>query len=205
MPSNGSVFGFILIAGILGFVVRLVFPIGQTVFGLQLAFFPLYVSMFTFGIWAYHNSWLDSLPPQQVRLWFRVALGLIGAFPFIMAGMQMSGALDEGLDVVNGGPQWPALVFALWEPFLCVGISLKLIAIFRERCSQTRESWKWLSSSAYTAYIIHPLFVIVVTWGVGKLGLPALVNFLLVTGVAVPATFIVSNLIRRIPGLSRIL
>ena len=50
IPSRTVVLAYIAAAAVLGFAVRLVFPIGHSIHNLQLGFFPMYIILFAAGI-----------------------------------------------------------------------------------------------------------------------------------------------------------
>ncbi len=196
-PSDRAMLRFVVAIGVTAFLVRFVFPTGWTVLGLQLGYFPLYVAFFTFGIWAHGNAWLDRLDRPLVARWgrrARWAMPLLLATPFV-----------GGIDEVNGGPHLAALLYAMWEPWICVGMSVWLLVLFRERWATQGALARRMSRSAYTAYIIHPFFVVCGTALVAQLPPEPLLRFVALCALSVPATFAVADVIRRLPGLSRIL
>jgi len=202
LPNNAKVLGFVISIGLVAFAVRMVFPTGWGILGLQLGFFPLYVPMFVFGVFAHGNGWLQDLGRAQADLWFRAALVAIVAMPAIIL---LGGGLSGSADAFNGGATWQALVYAMWEPVVCVGISMKLVWLFRERFAAQGKIARRLAPSAYTAYIVHPVFVICGTALLSALPLGPLLQFLALGSLAVVSSFAVADAIRRAPGLDRIL
>ena len=205
IPSNAAILCFGIVMGLAAFFVRLGVPVGSTVLGLQMGYFPLYICMFVFGIRASRNSWLNELDRSRANLWFTVAVVFICLLPFIMIGMKLTGAMDEGFSVVYGGPNWQALVYAMWEPFVCIGICMKLLVVFRDRLNVANTVTRAMSASAYTVYIIHPFFVILGTWLVAGLSVPVFVLFGMASLLGISSCFLVANVIRKLPLLSRIL
>ncbi|MCW5892992.1 MAG: acyltransferase family protein [bacterium] len=196
-PSDRTILGFVVGIGLTAFLVRFVFPTGWDVLGLQLGYFPLYVAFFTFGLRAHANRWLDGLDRPFVACWgrrARWAMPLLLATPFV-----------GGIGQVNGGPHLAALLYAMWEPWICVGMSAWLLVLFRERWATQGRLARRLSRGAYTAYIVHPFFVVAGTALVALLPPQPLLRFVVLCALAVPATFAVADGIRRLPGLSRIL
>ncbi len=200
--SNKRILGFIFIIGLLTFVLRLVIHVGDDLFGLQIAYFPLYIAFFIFGVQAYRAGWLEQLDARQATRWFRISLALIAALPLIVV---LSGALEGAGDAFQGGLNWQALVYAVWEPFLCVGICMKLLAVFRAVLNTSPKLTQLLAKSAYTAYIIHPFFVVAATGLAQAWPLPPAIIFLLVSPFAVGSCFFSANLIRQAPLLNKIL
>jgi len=201
-PTNRRILIFILAVGVLTFLLRLICPVGWGILDLQIGYFPLYICMFTFGILAYRSSWLDQLRAGQANLWFCVSIALILALPFIMI---LGGALEGKGDNFRGGLNGLAFTYAMWEPFLCVGISMKLLVVFRARLNRTNALTRRLSQSAYTAYILHPFFVVPGTFLAMGLPLPPLAIVLIVCPLVLAACFFCSNLIRQAPLLNRVL
>jgi len=197
-PGARQILRFVLAVGAVAFVVRLLFPTGWQILGLQLGYFPLYIAFFVFGVWAHGNGWLDCLDRAQARRWGRGAW--IASAAFVAAV-----ALGGGPDRVNGGPNLAALGYAMWEPWLCVAISIRLLVWFRERFATQGALARHMARSAYTAYIIHPFFVVCGTTLVARLPVDPLLRFPVLCALAVGTTFALSDVIRRAPGLSRIL
>jgi fucose 4-O-acetylase-like acetyltransferase len=200
LPGDSAVLAFILIIGAVAFLVRLVCPTGTDFLGLQLGFFPLYVCLFVFGIFAYRWSWLDQLTERQATRWFHVSLAAILALPviFVIAG-------PENGQLSSGGLNWLAYAYAAWEPFVCVGISMKLLVFFRERLNRRNALTARLSKSAYTVYILHPFFVVAATGLMKDLPLPPLALALLACPLVLIVAFTCANVIRQIPLLNRVL
>ncbi|HEX72492.1 MAG TPA: acyltransferase [Candidatus Hydrogenedentes bacterium] len=201
-PNNRRILGFILAIGLVTFFVRLAYPVGTERIGLQVGYFPLYIAFFIFGIQAYRAGWLDHVEPAQTALWFRIAVALIIALPAILI---LGGALNGGGDAFSGGLTPQALVYALWEPFLCVGISMKLLALFRARWSLASAFSRLLAESAYAAYIIHPFVVVLATRLARDWPVPPMLTFLIIAPIAVASCFFIANMIRQAPLLNKVL
>jgi glucan biosynthesis protein C len=208
LPGHGTILAFVLVTGVLAFGVRFFFPVGETVFNLQFAYFPLYVSMFFIGIYAYRCSWLDQLGPEIARPWFRAALVLIAAMPVTLilasAGAEVGTGAGGDAGRFAGGPHWEAYAYAAWEPVLCVGISMKLLVFFRDRLSRDTPLRIRASKSAYTVFIIHPFFVVMGTWLLATSPLDPLLKFALLCPATVLSCFAVSDLVRRAPLIRQV-
>lgn len=201
-PNNRRILGFILGIGLVTFFVRLAYPVGAHLIGLQIGYFPLYIAFFIFGIQAYRAGWLDQFESAQTALWFRIAVALIIALPPIF---MLGGGLSDGGDAFRGGLTPQALVYALWEPFLCVGISMKLLALFRARWHSASALSRLLAQSAYAAYIIHPFFVVLTTRLARDWPVPPMLTFLITAPIAVTFCFFIANMIRQAPLLKKVL
>jgi fucose 4-O-acetylase-like acetyltransferase len=208
LPGHATILGFVFTTGVAAFMVRLVYPVGETVFNLQLGYFPLYVCMYYVGISAYRKAWLDQLEAETTRPWFSAALALIVGMPVVLI---LGGALSDasvasgrGPDPFVGGLHWEAYAYAAWEPVLCVGISLKLLLVFRDRFRRETPFRARASKSAYTVYILHPFFVVVGTWLLAAAPVEPLLKFAILCPAAVLSCFAVSDLVRRMPLVRRV-
>jgi surface polysaccharide O-acyltransferase-like enzyme len=76
---------------------------------------------------------------------------------------------------------------------MCIGLTI----LFREYFNRQGNVWKVLAKSQYTAYIIHPIIVLLFQAILFNLGLPPFIKFLLVTLASIPVTFLISNWVRR--------
>ena len=202
LPTNRAMIGFVIAIGIAAFAVRLWWPVGTGILGLQFGYFPLYVSMYIFGVWACRFGWLNALTRRQANYWFGASLVLILLMPVLMV---VGGALSDGTDSFMGGMHWQAFAYAAWEPTLCLGISMKLLVLFRDRFNRAGRLSRSLSRSAYTTYILHPFFVVVGTYWLSEAAIPPLLKFLVLTVLATTACFAVSDVVRRAPLLRKIL
>ena len=152
-----------------------------------------------FGVWAHGNGWLERLDRAEVRPWGPGAG--IASVAFVVAVV-----LGGGPDRVNGGLNLAALGYAMWEPWLCVAISMGLLVWFRDRLAAQNGLARRMARSAYTAYIIHPFLVVCGTALVARLPVDPLLRFPVLCVLAASSTFALSDvIIRRAPGLARIL
>jgi len=107
-----------LATGAIGFALRLQWPVGKEVWGLQPGYFASYVVLFVVGCVAASPRWLERLPDRQVRTGRRVAWIALPVLPIVVL-------LGSGLLGIQGQPDggWsiPALICALWEPFVAWG------------------------------------------------------------------------------------
>ena len=152
-PGNAIIVLFALLTGMGAFLVRLVFPIGWnfSLLNLQFPFFVLYIALFIVGLIAYRRNWLLGLPDAKGKLWLGIAIVLI----LLFAPMSLIGGGLESLQLFMGGFNWQAMVYALWEAFLCISMCIGLIYVFRCYLNRQGRLAKFLSPNAYIAYIIH--------------------------------------------------
>ncbi len=202
-PSNAAIALFALLLGVAGFLVRLWHPIDWKIqlLNLQLPFFSQYIALFVLGLIAYRRNWLLNLPASTGRFWLRVAVAIILLFvPLALAG----GALESDRPF-KGGWHWQALAYAWWESYLCLAMCIGLIYLFRRYGDRQGRLARFLSPNAYAAYVVHGPVITAVALAMRDLALYPLLKFVLAVLVALPLSFGLSSLIRKIPYTTRVL
>ena len=196
-PGPGKLLGFAVGLGLFAFCVRLVLPAAtHQLLQLQLGYFPQYVAMFALGVAAERQGWLRGAIPWAAEhrargfIWAALAFEL----PLLIVGT--AGRPD--VTAFYGGWHWQALGYALWEPFVCVGMGVWLLAAGRRRLDRPGPVWRFLSDQSYTAYIIHPLVLVGVALAWRGVAAEALVKFLVTGTVATAVAFGLAWAIRRV-------
>jgi len=182
--------------------VRQFIPVGENIFGLQLGYFPGYIFLFAVGIAAWRHDWLRQLTWKRARPWI---INLAIAWPCLPIGIVIArAAAGQGKTNFGGGLSWPAILYALWEPFVAWGMICLWLLLFRERMNQPSAFWDWLNRRAYAVYIIHPFFLVGIALLLHPWAAPALVKFAVTGTLAIVTCWLVSDPIVRIPGIRRI-
>lgn len=200
-PTNRVIVGSIIGITLGTFFVRIWYPVGVEVFKFQLAHFVHYGFCFWVGILAYRGRWFESLSRSRTKVWRIVAPVTVIALPFMMG----FGGATENLEVFLGGFSWQAFITSAWESIACLSIIISLLYVFQKRYNGQGSLLRWMSPNFYTVYIMHQLVVVAIM--VPFLGptMPTALKFVLVALISVPACFLVSDLIRRIPYARRVL
>jgi glucan biosynthesis protein C len=197
---------FVLAMAAVSYLARMVVPLGKTVFGFPtLAYLPQYLSFFILGTIAYRCNWFRSLPGSMGMVGFLAAVlaGVI-LFPLAFSGRLFSLEVTPALSKAFGDGQWRSAVYALWDSMFAVGMCLALIALFRRFFNGKGRLGRFLSQHSYTVYIIHtPTVVFLAVAGRG-IDLESLLKFGMAAVIVVPTCFAVAYLVRKIPGVSRI-
>lgn len=200
-PSGKTFFGVAIVTGLIAFVIRLVYPTGEGPLELQLGYFPSYILLFIAGIIAQRHSWLEQIPQRLKNIWKWSAICLIPVMPL---GLILTGGLDGNINF-NGGLNVQAFIYAMWEPFVCLGIILTLFNWFQLRFNTVNTFTKWLSGNAYTVYLIHPPIIVGWTIAFHGITLPAAIKWIIVSALSVVVCFVVASLIRMLPYAKRVL
>jgi peptidoglycan/LPS O-acetylase OafA/YrhL len=105
----------------------------------------------------------------------------------------------------SGGPTWPAILYAFWEPFVAWGIIAAYLLIFRELLNRPSTLWSWLGRRAYAVYIIHPVVLVGVSLLFRGWTAPALAKWGVVGPLACIVCWLVADPLVRLPGLRRVI
>jgi surface polysaccharide O-acyltransferase-like enzyme len=202
-PGNAAIVLFALLTGAGAFLVRLVFPVDWnfSLLNLQFPFFVLYIALFIVGLIAYRRNWLLRLPDAKGKLWLGISIALI----LLFVPMALIGGAMENDQPFKGGLNWQAMAYAQWEAFLCVGMCIGLIYLFRRYLNRQGRLAKFLSPNAYIAYIIHAQVITATALVLRNVDLYPLLKFGLAVVIAVPLSFVLGNLIRKLPYTDRVL
>jgi len=177
-------------------------PVGHDVFGLQLGYFAGYIFLFAVGIAAWRYDWLRQLSWNHARPWI---WALFIAWPCMPVVTAVARALN-GPDKSNfsGGLSWPAILYALWEPFVAWGLIAAWLLVFRQRMNQPSDLWAWLSRRSYAVYIIHPAVLVAIALLLHGWAAPALVKFGVTGLVACTVAWLVADPLVRLPRVRRV-
>jgi glucan biosynthesis protein C len=202
-PTNGAIALFALLLGLASFIVRLWLPImwNWELLNLQLPFFAQYIALFLVGLVAYRRNWLLRLPEATGRLWLGVGVFAM----FVFWPMAILGGMDKNIQLFFGGWNWQAMAYALWESFVCVGMCIGQVYIFRLLANRQGTLARFLSPNAYAAYLIHGPVIVIVAYTARDIAIYPLLKWALVALIAVPLCFLISSLIRKLPHTQRIL
>ena len=195
-PADAALLGAALVTGAAALALRTAWPVGVNVWGLQLGYFASYVVLFGFGAIAARRRWLEDIPPDKVRRWWRIALVALPTLPILYFASRAVPAL--GGRVLGG-------VYAFWEPLVAWGVILKLLWLFQRRFAVLGGGGRALARRAYTIFIIHPPVLVAVALAWRSVAAPALLKFVVTGSVSCAVCFVVAGGLLRIPALRKIL
>lgn len=186
----------IVIITAVAFFARLFYPMGTNITNLQIGFFSAYIFMFLAGIIAAKAQILKQISLRDGKRWLMISLGI--GIPGWLLIMFLGGPSD-GIMLIEGGMNWPAFFYALWESFFCVTFILALVGIFKHRINIGGRFQQFLSDNAFGVFVFHTPVLIRISVLLKDVLMPSIPKFILISIVAVIASFLVSWLIRRIP------
>ena len=190
-----------------------IWPFGIIPLPMEPAHYLQYVMMFVMGILAYRFQWLEkgrSSESHQARLDGRVVTELDAVKMSNGTGLTtllIGIALAVGNYLRDGGP-WNDFVwqwFGIYESLMCVFISFGLIWLFREFVSGTSRFWQWCAAQSYGAYVFHLILMIVLQNVVDSIWMGAFGKFLFIGIVTTILAFLLTWIVRMIPGVKRAL
>lgn len=200
-PTSRTLGVTALLLGITAFAVRFIYPTGASVLGMQFGYFPSYILFYIAGFIAYRSNWLERIPENLAKTWFRISLLSI---PILPIGLVATGALDGQLSF-EGGANLQAFIYAMWEPFVAIGICLMLLIRFKERYNKANALSLTMSNTAYTVYIIHPPIIVGISLMLQGVPLHPAIKFGIVGVTGIASCFFAAYLVCKIPYAKRIL
>ena len=201
-PTDVALLLAALATGVVAFALRLQWSVGQEVWGLQLGYFASYVMLFVTGCLAASPRWLERWPAAQVSTWRRVAWLALPVLPVVAL---LGGPLLGLRGLPEGGWSIPALVYALWEPFVAWGVILALLQRFQRRFGELGPFGTRLVRRAFAIYVIHPPVVVAVTLAWRHVATPALLKFAVSGSLACVLCYLLAGLLLRLPSVGRVL
>jgi hypothetical protein len=207
-PSTPSYLGiglFVLALALASFLMRTIIPMGQDLFGFPtLSYLPQYLSLFVVGTVAYRRNWLRTVPGSMGVVGFVTALlAAVLLFPLALSGRFFSLDLTAAEGFVGNGT-WQSAVYALWDSIFAVGMCLASITFFRRFFDRASRFGTFLSQQSYAVYIIHSPILVFIAIALKGVPLGVLPKFGLMAVIGVPVCFGIAYLVRKIPGVSRV-
>lgn len=201
-PGHVAILVFALMLAVASGVVRRWYPIDKWVGFLgfiQVAFadVPRDLSCFVLGAVAYRRQWLVGLSNKMGTIWLSIGLTLAALWYVFSLGHLWS-ALHISHEVLG-------TIYPIWESFLCCGMCLGLLVLFREKLNFQGRWGRLMAENQYAAYLFHVPVVILIQVAVANAAISPLTKFVLVTALSVPLTFLLSAAIRTPAFVKKIL
>jgi len=198
---------FILALALISYLVRIYIPIGKSILDFPtLAYLPQYLSFFIIGMVAYRRDWFRNLPGRKGVVGFVVAM-VATLTLFAFGFLSFLKAIDTGVTQIPpfGFGTWQSGVYTLWDSIFAVGMSLAALTFFRRFFNKESRMGSFLAQQSYAVYIIHIPIIVFLAFGLRNIELASMLKLGLAALIVIPTCFIVAYLIRKIPGVSRII
>ncbi|KXK63952.1 acyltransferase [Micromonospora rosaria] len=201
VPTSRGLVAFTLALAVVVFLVRIRYPLDTWVplfefIQAEPARLAQYTAFFVAGIVAYRHDWLARLPRATGYTWLAVGVVLTGALFW------------TGTDTrffAPGGASWASAHWTLVETFVCVGLGVGLLTLFRDVAAGHTTLTRALAASSYSIYLVHLPIVVALQFAFAHAGLPVLATFAAVACLGTVLSVCVAVLLRRLPGLRAIL
>ncbi len=189
--------------GFLSFVVRIPFPIEEWQLGLPIGYMIQYFMMFSVGVVAVRYGWINQMRKHHVKVWAAtifVVVMLYFTYFFVFVGV------DADYRVFFGGLHTEALVFALVDNIICMGMIFVLIKVFYAKFNTGGNLQRKVADNSYLVYLIHPFVVVPISLTLAPVFLSPLVKMVIVVTVSIVICYMIGALIsllfRKIKGVS---
>lgn len=188
--------------GVTALVLRQWFPVGKEVLGLQLGYFASYSFLFFLGCHAASGRRLEQVGDSQARGWGLVSLLVVPVLPVSAVLFKASkGTWGD----FSGGLSTASVIYAFWEPLVAWGIIAVLLAEFRKLFNVPDLRWKRWSAEAYGAFVVHSPIVVGLSVAMSQWPAPPLAKFSAVAVAGTVLSFLLSRVLRGLPGIARVL
>lgn len=198
--TPGAVIGFVLALALASYALRIVIPSGASIPVVDFpsgSYLAQYVSFFVVGTVAYRRGWFLAVTARMRRIGTGLAVGAtLVCLPLAMA---------DGTDAWTGRGTLDSLYYALWDSAFAVGIVLILLAVFRRRLDTQGPLRRYLARNVFAVYVTHAFVVTAAGYALSASALPTMAKFAIVGVVALPVSFLLADLVRRLPGVRRVL
>jgi glucans biosynthesis protein C len=171
------------------------------IFSMKLTFFPSYILFFIAGIIAFRSNWMEQFDAKVQRFWNWMSLGLVIVLPILLLG---GGASSGKIDSFLGGWNIRAFLTSTWLSFTCISFSVSLTLWLRNRTAPKSKLAAMVAKANFGAYFIHPLILVPTTYAISFIDLPGLLKFVIAITFTVPLTYMMADVLRRIPGLNKV-
>jgi peptidoglycan/LPS O-acetylase OafA/YrhL len=206
-PGYATIAAFTLVLAGASYGWRMVVPLGESVWQFPtLAYLPQYLSFFVLGALAYRRDWLATLSTAKGVVGALAAAGAaVFLFPLAFSGEMFSLEVTEALDNAMGDGHWQSAVYAAWDSIFAVGLVLALVVAFRTVAGRRNSFGSFLAKHSYAVYVLHIPVVVYAAYLLRSIEMTAIAKTALVSAIVVPVCFAVAAVIRRLPGVSRVL
>lgn len=207
MPGYAALAAFTVALAAVSYGWRMIVPLGESVWQFPtLAYLPQYLSFFALGALAYRRDWLATLTAAKgaVGALFAGAAAVL-LFPLAFSGEMFTVEVTEALENAMGDGHWQSAAYAAWDSIFAVGLVLALVVAFRAAASRRNAVGSFLANHSYAVYVLHIPVVVYGAYLLRSLEMTAIAKTALVSAVVVPACFAIAFIVRKLPGVSRVL
>lgn len=206
LPTHSTVVWFVVALAVVTWIVRGWFPMEHWyplvfVVASEPAHLPQYVSLFAIGAMAYRGDWLRRVSTRMGLAWLAIGLvASVGVYALALLAPERAGELLAG-----GGFNTRSLLYSAWESLICVAMCLGLMVFGRAVFKRRNRIIDAMSATAYLAYMIHLVIVVLLQLALEGTELPTNLKFMIVAALGVAIAFSLAHVLGRVPRLGRVL
>jgi glucan biosynthesis protein C len=179
-----------VVLGCLTFLIRIVLPIDDRPLEIPWGQLIQYLMMFGVGIISVRYRWFEKMSRRQVEVW------LVTVFICVMTiylDFFLVLGIDADLAIFSGGANVHALLFALVDNIVCMGVIFILIKVFYAKFNKQGPMLRNLSTSAYHMYLVHPPILVAISLSIAFIEFDPILKIGLVFPLAVCLCYLVSH------------
>lgn len=204
-PGVRRLLAFAAVLALATTVTRVFFPFETNFYNFQLCFFPQYIAAFAVGLAAAKGGWVQELAASR-RARLAGWLGLIGGpLAFLLLVFLGGTSAEHGVKLYFGGWNLRALGIAVWEQFAGLGLALGMMAWFQRSFNREDPVARWLSVRSFAVYVLHPPILVALTLLFRPIQISPFLHVVLLTLTGLGLSYAVADVVKRVPGLRRIL
>jgi len=191
--------------GAVTYLIRFIFPVGWILkpLGFQLGHFPQYITLFSCGLLARKNNWLEQLDNKTAKRFGWLALVMIAVvFPLIFF---IKNSLGDPLNYFMGGWHFEAVSYGFWEQITGLSLIVWLVGWAKAKWNRPSPFLTKLSRDSFAVYIFHPLFLIGIALLLSVWSADPAVKLFVTGPCAVISSFLLAAVLVKIPGINRII
>ncbi|NQU54436.1 MAG: acyltransferase family protein [Bacteroidetes bacterium] len=113
-------------------------------------------------------------------------------------------AHQNGVLLFAGKLTWHSLAYSIWEQVTGISIMVALMGIFKTKWNSQSNFAGKLSGSAFAVYVLHPPILVLISILFIDWEVMLLIKFLVLTPIAIIASFAVALLVKRVPILKKV-
>lgn len=202
IPTHVNILTVIVLCSCLTLLVRQFFPLGQNFIGIEFSNITAYIFMYAIGLLVYRNGWLDDLSRKLSITWFPISLIAATYFSVIIYLLSKYPSI---VDKFVLGITWESVSLSFAQVLLCFGFSGFFLHLFKKKLNFTNFVSSILSENRYGVYIFHSAVVVGVTIMLESLTLNTPVKYALACILSIVFSYILVELIRKIPLVRRVI
>ncbi|GAB4532012.1 MAG: hypothetical protein Kow0063_11980 [Anaerolineae bacterium] len=158
------------------------------------------------GTIASRHDWFRTVPGSKGVAGFVAALAAT-ILLFSIAYISLLTWIERGAQQLPpfGYGTWQSAVYTLWDSTFAVGMVLAAVTFFRRFFNGDSRFGRFLAQHSYAVYIIHIPIIVYLALLLRGVDIEHLIKFGLAAIIVVPTCFAVAYIVRKTPGVSRVL